>query len=109
MLLAGGDAGFHYREKLGALDAVQRPGPFDIQGGHPQITVVFQGGVDDLLQSFIGEELPPLQVGGNRSPLGGRGLFVGRTTGPGGGNRRFGPGVFRDHGAAAKANHHSHQ
>ena len=92
--------------QLGPLDPVHGPGPFHIQGGHPEITVVLQGRGNDRLQAWIGEELPPFQVGGDRRRRGGGRVLIGRTGGPLVGDGGCRPGVFRRQGAAGETDEH---
>ena len=57
------------RQKFGALNAVYGPGPFNVQGCQPEVAVVAQGHLDELLKALVREVLPPLELRYRRSDL----------------------------------------
>ena len=101
-LVGGGGVGIDLREQIGALDLVLGPGPLYVQRCHAQVAVIGQGQTDQLLQLRVNKKLAPLQVCGCRLAAQGGAVLVGRAGGPGGGNRRFRPGIFRRHAATGQ-------
>ncbi len=99
-LAAAAAGGRNRREQVGALDAVLSAVGVDVQSGNAQVAVVYQRGLDQLLQCRVVEELAPaLLGGGNFRRLRRR---VRRALRPLRSHRRFRGLVVRDQRAAAK-------
>ncbi|MNH10964.1 hypothetical protein D3C79_704570 [compost metagenome] len=97
LLTGAGAAGGQGRQLGRPLDPVSGLIGLDVEGREPQIPVVLQGGVDQLLQRRIEELLLP----GRQRPLGGEVLL------PGGALRHLGALVIGGHGAGPQQQRHT--